>query len=78
MFKAKLIVEATGAVTSALLDTEYTGITTDSRTIMPGEVFVALKGEKFDGHTYCKKALEQGAGAVLVEKEVGTDRLRLF
>lgn len=78
MFKAKLIVEATGAVTSAFLDTEYTGITTDSRTIMPGEVFVALKGEKFDGHTYCKKALEQGAGAVLVEKEVGTDPAKTF
>ena len=78
MLKAEMIIEATKAVTKAAPQNEYTGITTDSRTIATGEIFVALKGEKFDGHTYCKKALEKGAGAILVERDMGTDPTKTF
>ena len=78
MLRAKMIAEATGAVTKVAPDTEYTGITTDSRNIAAGNIFLALKGEKFDGHTYCAKALEQGAAAVLVERDMGTDQARTF
>ena len=78
MLKAEMIIEATKAVTKAGPQNEYTGITTDSRTIATGELFVALKGEKFDGHTYCKKALEKGAGAILVERDMGTDPTKTF
>ncbi|HIK17816.1 MAG TPA: UDP-N-acetylmuramoyl-tripeptide--D-alanyl-D-alanine ligase [Leptolyngbyaceae cyanobacterium M33_DOE_097] len=46
-----------------------TGITTDSRCIQPGEVFVALRGEKFDGHDFVVKALEQGAIAAIVDTQ---------
>lgn len=36
-------------------------VTTDSRQIMPGDVFIALKGENFDGNTYAAEALKKGA-----------------
>jgi UDP-N-acetylmuramoyl-tripeptide--D-alanyl-D-alanine ligase len=47
-------------------DVEFTTVGSDSRTIMPGMLFVALKGDKFDGHDYVQSALEQGAAAALV------------
>jgi len=42
-------------------------ISTDSRTIEKGDLFIAVKGEKFDGHTYVKDVLEKGAVAAVVE-----------
>ncbi len=48
-------------------NTEVTGISTDSRTLKKGEVFWALKGERFDGHDYVKDALRAGASGVVVE-----------
>ncbi|MDP1525934.1 MAG: UDP-N-acetylmuramoyl-tripeptide--D-alanyl-D-alanine ligase [Rhodocyclaceae bacterium] len=47
-------------------DIEFTTVGSDSRTIMPGMLFVALKGDTFDGHAYVQSALEQGAAAALV------------
>ena len=44
-----------------------TDICTDSRKITPGCLFVALKGERFDGHAFLEQALEQGAAAVMGE-----------
>ena len=41
-------------------------LTTDSRAIVGGEMFLALKGENFDGNEYALKALEQGAAYVVV------------
>ncbi|ARV59967.1 UDP-N-acetylmuramoyl-tripeptide--D-alanyl-D-alanine ligase [Nostocales cyanobacterium HT-58-2] len=43
------------------------GIQTDSRIIKPGEVFVALRGEKFDGHDFVPMAVEKGALAAIVD-----------
>ena len=48
------------------------GVSTDSRSIGPGELFVALRGESFDGHDYVEAALGRGAAAALVSREVGT------
>lgn len=42
-------------------------VTTDSRDIQPGDLFVALKGERFDGHDFAATALAQGAAAVMVD-----------
>ena len=47
------------------------GISTDTRTISGGELFLALKGPNFDGHTFIKAALEKGAVACLVQEKVG-------
>lgn len=45
------------------------GITTDSRAVGPGQLFVALRGEKFDGHDYVATAIEQGAVAAIVDAD---------
>lgn len=49
-------------------DVELCCVGTDSRAIKKGQLFVALKGENFDGHEYAAQSLEQGAAAVLVSK----------
>lgn len=43
------------------------GITTDTRSLKPGEVFVALRGEKFDGHEFVPQAIASGAIAAIVD-----------
>ncbi len=68
--KAKHIAEAVNAVYIGDKELDFTGIATDSRSIKEGELFVALVGDKFDGHNYCKEAVENGAAGVLVSKSV--------
>lgn len=50
-------------------DLEICCVGTDSRTIKQGQLFVALKGEHFDGHAYALASLAQGASAALVSEE---------
>jgi len=45
-----------------------TGVSIDTRTMRPGDLFVALRGDHGDGHDYVAKALELGAAAALVAK----------
>ena len=42
-----------------------TGVTTDSRAVQPGQLFIPLVGERFDGHAYIAKALDGGAAGCL-------------
>ena len=49
-------------------DVEFAGCSTDSRTLKGGELFIALKGEQFDGHDFIPAAREAGARAAMVEK----------
>lgn len=51
---------------------EITGINTDSRTVSPGQVFLALAGENFDGHDFVHAAVEKGAVAVIVSGKFDT------
>ena len=44
-----------------------TGVTDDSRAVGPGALFVAVKGERVDGHDYLDAAVKQGAGAVVIQ-----------
>ena len=46
----------------------FDGVTTDSRRIQPADLFVALRGERFDGHAFVNVALSSGAAAALVEQ----------
>ena len=46
-----------------------TGYSIDSRTIQPGELFFAVKGERIDGHDFVEQALEKGAVAAVVRKD---------
>lgn len=47
------------------------GITTDSREVVPGGAFVAIRGERSDGHDYVAGAVERGASVVVVERGRG-------
>ncbi len=65
------IVEATGGqLVSGSIETAVSGVSTDSRKINTGCLFIPLIGERFNGHDYIGKALEEGAAAVLTAQEV--------
>jgi UDP-N-acetylmuramoyl-tripeptide--D-alanyl-D-alanine ligase len=51
----------------------FGGVTTDSRTIEPGELFVAIRGETHDGHAFLADAVARGAGGLVVETDVAID-----
>ncbi len=57
--------EMTGWVCNAYKDTRVSGITWDSRKVNPGDLFVALVGENFDGHQFITSAVKKGAAAVI-------------
>lgn len=44
---------------------DFSGLSIDSRTIREGELFVALKGQRFDGHDFLMDALKKGSGAIV-------------
>lgn len=50
------------------LDKMIAGIASDSRSVERGDVFVALRGTRADGHTFIDKAIQQGAAAVIAER----------
>lgn len=61
--------QATGAGQTGPTPAEaFCGVSTDSRAIEPGQLFVALKGPNFDGHQFVEQALTKGAAAALVEE----------
>ena len=49
-----------------------TSVSTDTRTLQPGALFVALKGENFDGHDYLVQAIGKGAAAILANHEAAS------
>lgn len=53
-------------------DVPFSGVSTDSRTIKPGQLYLALRGEKFDGHDFIAAAAQAGAVAAMVSQEVQT------
>ncbi|GAB2587639.1 UDP-N-acetylmuramoyl-tripeptide--D-alanyl-D-alanine ligase [Dyella jejuensis] len=54
-------------------DASVTGVAIDSRKVKPGDLFVAFKGERVDGHDYLADAKARGASAALVERRVEID-----
>lgn len=53
-----------------LLSMEIKGISIDSRTVKEGELFIAIRGDRFDGHDYVPDAIRKGAWGALVEQSV--------
>lgn len=51
-------------------DLQITGVSIDSRTLQPGDLFVALQGISQDGHLFVDRAVQNGAAAVLVSQEI--------
>jgi len=60
-------------------DFEYVGVSTDSRSVGKGELYVALVGDRFDGHDFVADAFAKGAtGAVVSRPSPGTSHARLY
>ncbi|RMG28690.1 MAG: UDP-N-acetylmuramoyl-tripeptide--D-alanyl-D-alanine ligase [Gammaproteobacteria bacterium] len=51
-------------------DRPFRGLSTDSRTLVPENLFVALRGPRFDGHDFAAGALAAGAAGVLVDRDL--------
>ena len=51
------------------LDRDITGIAYDSRRVMPGNLFIAVRGVHTDGHRYVEMAIDRGAAAVVFEQD---------
>lgn len=65
----QFITEATGGTLSKGVSSGYVRrVCTDSRAVQPGDLFVALRGDRFDAHDYINEVCQKGVMAVVVEK----------
>ena len=64
------LAEAAAAMQGRLAgpDARFSGVSTDSRSLRAGELFVAIRGEHFDGHEFIGTASERGASGALVDE----------
>jgi len=75
--KAKDICEVVkGVWVSGEPDKVFSGISTDSRKIVPGDLFIPIKGENFDGHDYLPNAMSRGAVGIFTRPGVNLDFLQ--
>jgi UDP-N-acetylmuramoyl-tripeptide--D-alanyl-D-alanine ligase len=66
-FTLKELAEATGGKMAGDPGATATGVSTDSRQVAAGQLFVALRGERFDGHEFVAASAEKGVNIVLVD-----------
>lgn len=73
--KAFTLQEAAAALGLPQMQAQATlaDVCTDTRKIQPGSLFVCLRGERFDGHTFASQAAQLGAAALLVDHPVDAD-----
>jgi UDP-N-acetylmuramoyl-tripeptide--D-alanyl-D-alanine ligase len=57
-------------------ETQVSGISTDTRTINPGDLFIPIKGENYDGHNYLTDAIGKGASGVLINQDYPNPQVR--
>jgi UDP-N-acetylmuramoyl-tripeptide--D-alanyl-D-alanine ligase len=65
---SKIAAFANGVLASGKGDATISRISTDSRTLQAGDLFVPLRGENFDGHRFVDQAAERGAAGAMVEE----------
>jgi UDP-N-acetylmuramoyl-tripeptide--D-alanyl-D-alanine ligase len=63
------LLTATGGKALSTKATEFSGIGTDSRADLTGQIFIPLKGDQFDGHQFLQAAVDRGAQALLVHEQ---------
>jgi UDP-N-acetylmuramoyl-tripeptide--D-alanyl-D-alanine ligase len=63
------LTRALGATSSTPLSAAVAGVSIDSRTLEPGDLFFAIKGDAHDGHDHVARAFEAGAAAAIVSRE---------
>ena len=69
------VIEATGGkLLSGSMEDSFDCIGKDSRAVKQGMLYVAIKGESFDGNKYAQSAMENGAMGCLVSEEVKSDK----
>lgn len=51
-------------------DCEITGVCIDTRKIIPGCLFICIKGERFDAHQFAQEAIDKGASAVMIHRDI--------
>ncbi len=68
MSLAELAQQIPGSRLVSARPVRFRHVSTDTRTIEPGALYVALRGERFDGHDFSPQALERGAVALMVER----------
>ncbi|MEO0004897.1 MAG: UDP-N-acetylmuramoyl-tripeptide--D-alanyl-D-alanine ligase [candidate division WOR-3 bacterium] len=61
-----------GRVVEGAPEASVIGVSIDSRTIKPGEIYIAIRGKRFDGHQFVLDAVKNGAVAVMIEKGQGS------
>ncbi len=66
LWTAQDAAKATGGTATG--DWTATGVSIDTRTLAPGDLFVALRGPSFDGHRFAADALAKGAAAVMIDQ----------
>ena len=70
-FTAALVAEATGGrLAAGSPDAVFSGVSIDSRTTNAGALFVAIQGDRFDGHEFVTNALSQGASGLMVSQPI--------
>src|SRR6185369_1617849 len=69
MFTIPGIAAATGGRITGPQSGEVSAVSTDSRTVVPGELFVPLRGERFDGHAFIGEVAAKGIRALLAEEQ---------
>ena len=69
-FSLEELIEATGAIVRAGEHGAVSGVTTDSRADVAGKLFVALTGDRFDGHDFVADVVRRGAHGVVVSRDV--------
>ncbi len=65
---AELAIATSGVLVRGAPDDEIVGVSTDTRAVEPGNLYVALRGESFDAHDFVPQAIAAGARAVLVSR----------
>jgi UDP-N-acetylmuramoyl-tripeptide--D-alanyl-D-alanine ligase len=75
LFTLDAILAATGGRASGVSATEINSISIDSRELGPDALFVAIRGDRFDGHDFVDTALADGAVAALVSRGEGQGRI---
>lgn len=68
------LVKIINGKTNLASDERINIIKTDTRKVKKGDIFIALKGKKYDGHNYVEEAIKKGCSACIVEKDINKDR----
>lgn len=76
----EVILKCNGTIlnSNCIMSEMISTIKTDTRELNSGDLFIALKGNNYDGHNYIKEAIEAGASAVIVEQDLNFEEIPII